>query len=78
MNKINITITGPAGSGKTILSETIKHALTVFGLNVSYTNPDAPIKQLTCAQREAGIESFKDRCEITIEEKQAPRKAVNL
>ena len=78
MNKINITITGPTGSGKTILSETIKHALTGFGLNVSYTNPEPPINPLTCAQREAGIESFKDRYEIVIEEKQSPRPAVNL
>ena len=78
MNKINITITGPAGSGKTILSETIKNMLFGIGFDVSYTNPDAPIKPLTCAQREAGIESFKDRCEIVIEEKQSPRPVVNL
>jgi len=72
MNKIKITVEGPSGSGKTAISEYIKKMLCKRGIDTSFTDTDSDYVR-TKEENKTALRSISSRCEVTIEEKQAPR-----
>ena len=75
MNKINITVTGFAGTGKSAIADILNEFLTSEGFGTAHVEHDSTNfrKRLTQVKKIQQLEYLKNNITIVIDEQQAKR-----
>lgn len=76
-NQITITVSGPAGSGKTAIARVIMLMLKIFHIDANFTDPDNPDDtSCTLVQTRRSMSAISGRTTVNITEKQSARSAL--